>query len=174
MLLSFSIASVNKRADLVKTNLTLIVLVHRWCLPCWVSLQELVSDISGWELAVFDFSPWQLARRVCQDLVVSGCKSHRGELRNCTHQPMLENKITVLKKFIVHLSSLSMAAKRFKFDISVLATLRLFMSNLVRHVGMVPRCWPIEKSSLALQWGILKAEDLGSTLLKKSKFTFSY
>ena len=32
-----------------------------------------------------------------------------------------------------------MAAKRFKFDISVLATLRLFMSNLVRHVGMVPR-----------------------------------
>ena len=78
------------------------------------------------------------------------------------------------KKFIVHLSSLSMVAKRFKFDISVLATLRLFMSNLVRHVGMVPRCWPIEKSSLALQWGILKAEDLGSTLLKKSKFTFSY
>ena len=78
------------------------------------------------------------------------------------------------KKFIVHLSSLSMAAKRFKFDISVLATLRLFMSNLVRHVGMVPRGWPIEKSSLALQWGILKAEDLGSTLLKKSKFTFSY
>ena len=78
------------------------------------------------------------------------------------------------KKYIVHLSSLSMVAKRFKFDISVLATLRLFMSNLVRHVGMVPRCWPIEKSSLALQWGILKAEDLGSTLLKKSKFTFSY
>ena len=44
------------------------------------------------------------------------------------------------KKYIVHLSSLSMVAKRFKFDISVLATLRLFMSNLVRHVGMVPRC----------------------------------
>ena len=62
------------------------------------------------------------------------------------------------KKFIVHLRSLSMAAKRFKFDIIVLATLRLFMSNLVRHVGMVPRCWPIERAQSSSTVGHSKSK----------------
>ena len=91
----YLIASVKRRADLVKTNLTLVVPVHQWCLPCWVSLQELVSDISRWEFAVLGLSPWQLARRACQDPAVPECKSHRRELQNCTHQPKLEKTITM-------------------------------------------------------------------------------
>ena len=92
-LLPLSIASVNKRADHVKTNLTLVVPVHQYRLPCWASLQELVPDISGWKLTEFDFfSPWQLARHAYQVLVVPRCKFHRKELQNCTHQPMFVYK----------------------------------------------------------------------------------
>ena len=78
-----------------KTNLTLVVRVHQRCLPYLVLHQHLVAGIPEWELEARHSSPWQLVRRACEDPVVPGCKSHRGELQNCTHQPRLEKRITM-------------------------------------------------------------------------------
>ena len=78
-----------------KTNLTLVVRVHQRCLPYLVLHQHLVAGIPEWELEARHSSPWQLVRRACQDPVALGCKSHRGELQNCTHQPVLEKRITM-------------------------------------------------------------------------------
>ena len=80
---------------LFKTNLTLVVRVHQRCLPYLVLSQHLVAGIPEWELEARRLSPWQLARCACQDLVIPWCKSHRGELQNCTHQPELEKTITM-------------------------------------------------------------------------------
>ena len=80
-----------------KINLSLVVRVrvHQRCLPYLVLHQHLVAGIPEWELEARHSSPWQLVRRACQDPVALGCKSHRGELQNCTHQPVLEKRITM-------------------------------------------------------------------------------
>ena len=80
---------------LFKTNLTLVVRVHQRCLPYLVLSQHLVAGIPEWELEARRLSPWQLARRACQDREVPGCKPHRVELQNCTHQPKLGKRITM-------------------------------------------------------------------------------
>ena len=80
-----------------KINLTLVVRVrvHQRCLPYLVFFQHLVAGIPERELEARDSSPWQLVRSACQDPVVPEYKSHKGELQNCTHQPKLENTITM-------------------------------------------------------------------------------